>query len=202
MSKLVYVATFVAGTVIGGLATWLFLDKKYKDISKKEIDSVKEKFSRGWDLKKVDEKPKEEPEEEPKESEDPPVMDIKTYAQKILKDSGYVDYSTKIKAAEEPKSSEEPVVYDEPYIISFDEYGELYDYETINLIFYQDGVLADEEDEIVEDIKDTVGDALDHFAEHDDEALFVRNDKRKCDYEISRDYRRYSAVVGMDDTEE
>ena len=63
-------------------------------------------------------------------------------------------------------------------------------------IIQRDGVLADENDEVIEDVEDAVGiDSLNHFGEYEDDSVFVRNDARKCDYEILLDQRTYSEVV-------
>ena len=77
-------------------------------------------------------------------------------------------------------------------MISPDEFGEFEDYRTINLSYYADEVLADEDDNIIEDIEGTVGEeSLSHFGEYDDDAVHVRNDRIKCDYEILLDERFY-----------
>ena len=66
----------------------------------------------------------------------------------------------------------------------------------ISLTYYADGVLADENDEVIEDVEDAVGiDSLNRFGEYEDDSVFVRNDARKCDYEILLDQRTYSEVV-------
>ena len=60
-----------------------------------------------------------------------------------------------------------------------------------------DGVLADDMDEIIEDVDEVVGeDSLNHFGEFEEDSVYVRNDERKCDYEILRDNRNYADVVG------
>ena len=87
---------------------------------------------------------------------------------------------------------------DKPHVISPDEYGDC-DYTTISLTYYSDGVLADDEDEIVEDIDNTVGaDFAEHFGDYEKDSVHIRNDRRKCDYEICKDNRSYSAVTGID----
>jgi len=81
-------------------------------------------------------------------------------------------------------------------VISPDSFGEMDDYNRISLTYYADGVLADEDDEVVDDVDATVGsDALNHFGEYEDDSVFVRNDSRKCDYEILLDTRNYADVV-------
>ena len=87
------------------------------------------------------------------------------------------------------------VTRDQHYIIRPDEFGEYDDYDTISLTYYADHILTDEDDEIVEDIEDKIGfDALSHFGEYEEDSVFVRNDRIKCDYEILLDQRKYSEV--------
>lgn len=87
------------------------------------------------------------------------------------------------------------VTRDQHYIIRPDEFGEYDDYDTISLTYYADHILTDEDDEIVEDIEDKIGfDALNHFGEYEEDSVFVRNDRIKCDYEILLDQRKYSEV--------
>ena len=53
-----------------------------------------------------------------------------------------------------------------------------------------------EDDEKVEDVDNVVGlESLAHFGEYEDDSVFVRNDRLKCDYEILLDQRTYSDVI-------
>ena len=89
-------------------------------------------------------------------------------------------------------------VSDTPYVISPEEFGEKEDYETISLTYYADGVLTDDNDEKMEDYEETIGkDSLDHFGEYEDDSVFVRNDKLRCDFEILSDLRTYSEVLKL-----
>ena len=82
-----------------------------------------------------------------------------------------------------------------PYVIKPEEFGEFEEYETISLTYYADQVLADDNNEPVEDVEETVGFAsLGHFGEYEDDSVFVRNDRLKCDYEILLDSRNYADV--------
>lgn len=83
-----------------------------------------------------------------------------------------------------------------PYVISPDEFGEIDNYEEISMTYYSDGVLADDNDNIVNDVEDIIGtESLTHFGEYEDDSVFVRNDCLKCDYEILLDSRKYSDVL-------
>ena len=84
---------------------------------------------------------------------------------------------------------------EKPYVIDPNEFGEC-DYSTVSLTYYADDVLTyDEDDEIVVDRDDIVGnDAVNHFGEYEADSVFVRNDARKCDYEILYDQRNYHDI--------
>ena len=59
-------------------------------------------------------------------------------------------------------------------------------------------MLTDDNDEKMEDYEETIGkDSLDHFGEYEDDSVFVRNDKLRCDFEILSDLRTYSEVLKL-----
>ena len=121
---------------------------------------------------------------------DRPKPDLKEYAEQ-LKKNGYTRYSD-LSADDEGVSDKQT----KPYVIPPEQFGDDEEYEQISLTYYADGVLADENDEVIEDVEDAVGiDSLNHFGEYEDDSVFVRNDARKCDYEILLDQRTYSEVA-------
>lgn len=186
------VLAFTVGAAVGSVVSWKFLRTTYERIAQEEIDSVKEAFARreecGSEPRRAAEVSDEPEQAENAQDEKPSIAE---YAARLAA-HGYTDY-----AAISSKETEGKKDVERPYVISPDEFGEFYDYEQITLTHYSDGVLADENDEIVDDVDDTVGsDYADHFGEHEEDSVHVRNDKRKCDYEILRDYRSYSDVVG------
>ena len=82
-----------------------------------------------------------------------------------------------------------------PYVISPDDFDDNDDYEVVSLVYYSDGVLADEDDNVIEDVEGMVGeDSLNHFGEYEDDSVFVRNDERKTDYEILLDSRNFADI--------
>lgn len=183
-------AVFGLGLIIGGVAgvaaSWQYFKMKYQDISDEEIASVKETFARREPLE-ID------PDMQNKAEQARKKPDISTYAN-ILKENGYRDYNAE--SQEKPKKQPVEIEEDKPYVISPDSFGEMDDYNRISLTYYADGVLADEDDEVVDDVDATVGsDALNHFGEYEDDSVFVRNDSRKCDYEILLDTRNYVDVA-------
>lgn len=185
---------FAAGAAIGSLATFKFVKEKYERLAQEEIDSVKEVWSRKKEddgemtAKECAELGKEVNRgfQDGSKAINPNIA--MNYAAELVK-NGYIAYSD-IK-----KEDREVGSVDRPYVIAPEEFGAYDDYETISLTYYADQILADEDDELVEDVDEIIGfDSLTHFGEYEDDSVFVRNDTLKADYEILLDTRRYSDV--------
>ena len=168
------VLIFTLGGAIGSAIAWKLTKDKYAKLAQEEIDSVKETYKARYGKSETtdeSEEPQDE-EEAPKETED----DRSTiHYNQILRDEGYADG---------------------PYVISPDEYGDEEEYSLLEFTYYSDKVLADENDDPVDDVDNTVGyDSLCHFGEYKDDAVHIRNDRLKCYIEILRDERKYSDVI-------
>lgn len=181
---------FIAGAGIGSVCTWQLLKRKYELIAQEEIDSVKAAYATRETGKSLVEgfcnglKVAED-----RTQKDEGDVDFKKYAS-IIQKEGYTDYS---RSVEEKKGE---AFVEKPYVISPEEFGEFEEYEKISLTYYADEVLADENDEEVDDVDEIVGEeSLNHFGEYEDDSVFVRNDRLKCDYEILLDQRNYSDVA-------
>ena len=174
---------FAVGAAIGSSATWYFVKTKYERIANEEIESVKEAFS-----------PKKSESKEEPESDS--THNMVTY-EKMLGNLNYTNY-TEVTNDNDEKGVEEMTEKKKgPYVISPDEFGNIPEYDAVSLNYYSDGVLANDWDEIIEDVDDVVGEeSLTHFGEYEADSVFVRNDDAATDYEILRDLRNYWDVVG------
>lgn len=189
MSKVTGFVIFVMGAAVGSVATWQYTKKKYEQIAQEEIDSVKAMLfsKRDPDAEIKVEVSESEPAKVEKVTEKPNILE---YAARLERE-GYTNYSDMGSRKEERTPMKE-----KPYVISPEEFGEFEEYEKISLSYYADQVLADENDELIEDVDDVVGiESLTHFGEYEDDSVFVRNDRLKCDYEILMDQRTYSEVL-------
>lgn len=179
-NKSVNLLIFVAGIGTGVLLTLQYAKNKYERIAREEIESVKAVF-----------KNKKKNNCDFKQSEEVRV-DIADYAG-LLKKEGYDPCPEKGENTKERRLIHR---MENPYLIAPEEFGEFDDYEPISLTYYADQILADENDEIIEDVENCIGfESLNHFGDYEEDAVFVRNDERRCDYEILKDNRKYSDVV-------
>lgn len=179
---------FIIGAASGATVAWYLLKDKYETLAQEEIDSVKEVFAR-HEQEMKDETVKRNVAEGIKDS-DRTKPDLKEYAEQ-LKKNGYTRYSDL--SADDGGVSDKQT---KPYVIPPEQFGDDESYDQISLTYYADGILADENDEVIDDVEETVGiESLNHFGEYEDDSVFVRNDTRKCDYEILLDQRTYSEVA-------
>ena len=179
-NKVVNAIAFLLGAGIGSVVTWKLVETKYKKLAQEEIDSVREVYSKK-EIALANEVKKAHACLEANTKNDK----VPSYHH-IVEDMGY--------AAE----SEEEEGVSNVYVIPPESYGEL-DYEEVSLTYYADDVLAYDDDSVIRDIDKVVGKgSLNTFGEYEDDSVFVRDDDKKIDYEILRDTRRYSDVVGDD----
>lgn len=189
---------FTAGAAIGSVITWKVVENKWKKIAEDEIESMREYF-----IKKYQ---KEESAEETKESKE--IEDLNSAkkaitskhheerlaglekAREIVTNMGYSDQSN-INAEREGDYMIQPYVIKDP-----DDFGET-GYEMVTMVYYEGNNVLEEDFEgpIPEDeIDDLVGeDFASHFGENPDDpdTVYIRNDSKKIDYEIRKDYGFY-----------
>ena len=180
---------FTAGAAIGSVVTWKIVKTKYEHYAREEIESVKAL----WEETYGDKSESDENVEEETEDEFEKAASEKEEYEQLVKDAGYTADQTDITQ----NQNEEDGSMDTPYVITPEEFGEN-GYDTVSLNYYEgDGVLTDDYDEPFtdEEIEELVGaDFAEHFGEYEDDSVFVRNDFVKVDYEILKDYGKFSEI--------
>lgn len=173
MSKAATGFAFIAGFAIGGAGVWYYTKDKYARIAEEEIASVKAAYAAKQEPVTVHQ---DEDAIRNASAKGPDKASIIDYARR-LEDAGYRDYSRTV----EPKKN----IGETPYVISPDEFGEIEEYTKVSLSYFEeDDILSDELGEVVDDVEEIVGDALDHFGDYEEDSVFVRSDAKRCDYEI------------------
>ena len=174
MKKALY---FLLGAAAGSLTTWLLLKNKYCNNENDEISWAE------W--KEVSRGKTEKFEEEPKKKETTAsTRETSSIRSDMMRDAAdYIRYNGYWETAKQYEDRA-----NKPYVIKPEEFGENSEYSQITLTYYSDGVLADDNDEMLDDdAGQIVGtDFMDHFGEFEEDSVFIRNDRRKTDYEIVR----------------
>lgn len=168
-----YFITFALGAAAGSVAAWAILKPKYEQAKNEEVEEVREyyheKYSDTLDkMSKLNKVAREAVEEYPYENETDQEGG-----------SGTLTFNP---------------TDDVPQVITPEEFAADDEYQSESLTLYSDGVLTDDFDNPIEDVPAMVGDALNHFGEYEDDSVFVRNDRYKCNYEILKDDRTFAEV--------
>lgn len=164
---------FAAGMAVGFLAAKGLLSKKYMQQAQEEIDSVKETFR--------------------KQNKQPaPAKDSVAEAKlRIETKESYRNYTDDLGYSAKVNS-------EQPRIISPEDFGEVDGYDQISLTYYSDETLTDDQERPMDDkeIEDTIGrENLKRLFNGDADAIYIRNDRLKADYEVLRDLTTYAAVL-------
>ena len=176
---------FIAGAGLGAIVSWQFLKNKYEQIANEEIASVKEAYNKKDNIS-ADESEEDEFQEK--------SADGKLVETALPSEEEVNEYKKIVSNYTSNENEEEKGVTNMPrgpYVIKPEEFGNM-DYDLVSLEYYADKVLVDEDDHPIQDVEYMVGeDSLEHFGEYEDDAVYVRNDLIKTDFEILLVESRY-----------
>ena len=216
--------TALAGAATGGLITYKLTGRnlrlKYAEIAKQEIQEARDFYRTqvGKDgmtpeevveervpgperlkveVEKLDYTVPETVEEDEEAKDEPVVIDEEVHS--IFKEGGVVGFDYELEVSRRTEEA--------PYIITHIEYNEgEKGYEQSTLTYFEDDdVLADERDQMVEEVEATAGhDNLEKFGYGSDDpnTVYIRNDRVELDMEIVRSRGSYAKeVLGFDASE-
>ncbi len=173
------IVIFITGAALSSVVTWKLLQKKYNEMLNEEMSSFKKEMR------------------EVKERHDERIETLNTTIKNMYEDTIQETTSKHYRGLLNDLGYDDDELEPKPYVISPEEVGNTdEDYELISLNYYEDGVLADDWDEPIEDVERVVGkDSLNHFGEYEDDSVYVRNDRLKCEYEILLRSGKFADVI-------
>lgn len=181
MNKVLYFGIMAGAAAIAALATWKYAKEKYSKEANDDINEMKAYYKSKYESHPEQEEVKEAPApEKTKTKEQQKSEEIKNY-RKMTREMYKANHEDEV---------------GHPYVISPDDFGENPGYDRITLTYYADQILADENDEIIKDVEETVGfESLTRFGEYEADVVHVENDILRCYYEITKDLRKYVDVA-------
>ena len=189
MKKALYLAAFLAGAAVGALGTVIYVRKNYDVSEKTEEDNEIAEDDTKETVAEI-----EESKEEAliRRTNNDILKSIKDPEERAKKEKLLNEYFNAASVYGNPKN-EEDVLHVDPYKIRPDEFSQFEDYSAVELTLYSDGIVADDRDEIVENVDELLGpDFKDLFDDGEDE-VFIRNDLRCCDYAVTKDLQTFEA---------
>lgn len=209
MSKFKTCLAFVSGVAVGAIGAGVILKKVYDQLLEERVESVKEAFRYQTmredlvedDISDADLEDMELPFQTTSE-----FKNANREYRKMTESKPYMDYSAMHDKPDhgpevpvEINGEEEREQQDKPYVITPDEFGEFSDYSTISLVCFEDGVITDRDYEVIDNFEEHIGkNACSHIGDYEEDAVHIRNDAKKCDYEILRDERLYAHAISQE----
>lgn len=193
MKKYTFVA-YCVGVVSGYAIAYFTMKRTFEARVEAEVESVKETFRSLQKKDSVNER---------KESDNSsfraefinhdPLKKARDEAIKLARDNKYIAYNNLY--GDEDVSIEEREKM-KPKVIHPDDIDLSGMYRVIELTYYADGVITDENDEEFKDAEDYIGDdALKSFGKYSENAVYVWNGRLRVYYEILKDERTYAEVL-------
>lgn len=211
--KLINALMFAAGAALGSVVTWKVVKTKYDRLIQEEIDSVKEAFAEvyGEHQNNAECEISDENDDEPDPNESAHQIDWSEFEDLNDEEEEYtptrddlMEYASLTHRYHDEKGGAYEVK-EEPYVIGPEDYGERDGYKMVELTYYLDCILEDDECHIITDADELIGPkALNTFGEYVDNLVFVRNDYLRTDFQIYKDYRTYDEAkhIGPDRVDE
>lgn len=193
---------FILGGVAGAFAGYFFGKNKFQAQADKEVESVKQHLEQYYSNKSTSPSNEEKEIVPPKKPTPAPLVDPEKekynrysgmYKGESIPPEG-IQPKTTIHTNTTPKEHKSTT----PYVITPDQYNDS-EYESVQLIWYSDKVLADTDGNIIHNINEVVGpEALSTFGRYLDDTVYVRDDDKKIDYDIAWSPKKYSSISRFD----
>lgn len=192
------IAAFVVGAAAGAAGATLYFKEKYKAESDNEIRQMREYYKKK--MAEVEALEDDIPAETVEETKHSAYSSFDSLVKDEEAKKAYVNYNTvnpvesltkeefdemreRAMTAQHPEEE-----HDEPYILTVEEFEDgRVGYDSIGLSYYEgDDTLVDESEEMV-DVDQTIGEEnLTWFKDSGTDAMYIRNDRVSCDYEVIR----------------
>lgn len=180
--KTIYSILLSASCLVGGFGIgYIFSKKKFEKKADDEIAMMRNKFN---DRLKEIITPEPEAKNKTNKSEKTKTVDIKKEAE-AKSHSTYINYTAPYKTtAPSDESSKMPknnirVITPEEFMNS--------SYDSVTLLYYEDGTYVDDDGNIIRNPKDIFGPKINvpkSFGQYEDDSVYVRDDDKKVDYEV------------------
>ena len=194
-------ASFIIGSAAGFALGYFISKNKYLNMAEKEISSVKKVYEKHFmnvNAKNDNDEKSTTASDVTTHTEENEKKKYKNYAAAYNgSESKEVTVTNSIDRNDKP-SIPKPKKHVTPYVISPDEYRDS-PYEAQTLIWYADKILTDDDGNVIHNINEVIGpEALSTFGRYEDDAVYVRDDENKIDYEIIWNPKKFSSTRDED----
>lgn len=192
-------AAFATGFTVGYIFTRRNLAGKYENILQEEIADVKRHYAMrqqngDFNVEKIVER-----EVPVLKQTDPPTQEERVNLFDVARMRDIIVSNGREEETFDYSKAEEEREFEDIYVITYDEFfdGESTNSQTTLTYYVEDDILADEQDESIDDPINLIGeDCLQWgYGSKDNNVVYIRNENLGADYEVLRNQNSYSETV-------
>lgn len=184
----------IGGIAIGAGISSIYHKNKYEQMIQEEVESLREHMrnQQGTNGPKPEDKCKDG--NEPTENisgEETSIEPLTNDEEEMREVRNIINYSKYSSSDEDALDSK----YKKPFIVTPEDFASMPGYDTDTFYYHQDDIISNDNQEIVDDIELTFGMSIEdirgQFGVYEDDAIYIRNERLKTDYEILREETNY-----------
>lgn len=187
------ILTFLAGLTIGAGVSWVYHKNKYEQMVQDEVEALR-------DHAKEKEEVKKEPVIIPNESE---IHEVGVYpTEEELEEANEIVTKQNYNTAFNKEENDMAQKYKTPFVVTPDDFASLPGFDTDTFYFHHDNIISNSNNEMVEEdeIERILGMSVEEigaeFGRYEDDSVFIRNMRLKCDYEVLKEEENFEQRNG------
>lgn len=182
---------FIGGIVVGAGATYIYQKNRYEEMIQEEIDDLREHMKGSQGTGPVE---KEDETESSDIEAEVTVEECDYMEEENRRQAEYEDLLEKNNYTDKDNIAGK---FKKPFVVTPQEFASLTGFDTDTFHYYNNDVMTNDNNELLEfdEVVDLLGltpdDIKDQFGKYQDDTVFIRNMRLKCDYEILRENEDY-----------
>lgn len=178
---------FIGGLTVGAGVSWIYHKNKYEEMVKEEVEELREHMKEKEDKKEPtivsNDKPSQTAEQMEKEYEESIGR-----VHNLVRDNKYTSSD---------EEDEKIVKYKKPFVVTPEDFTSVPGFDSDTFYYHHDDIISNDRNEMMsdDDIEQILGltieEIKDQFGVYEDDAVYIRNMRMKCDYEILREEEDY-----------
>lgn len=189
---------FIGGIVVGAGVTYIYQKNRYEEMIQEEIESLREhtkeketKIKENESEENITEFVKSDLDEEIKKAENYENYYDETISKvhNLVRENNYI--------SSEEQENEIANKFKKPFLLTPEEFGSIPGFDADTYYYHHDDIISNDNQEIVDDVQQILGmseiEIKEHFGDYEDDpdAVYIRNMRLKCDFEILREEENF-----------
>jgi hypothetical protein len=194
---------FIGGIVVGAGASWVYHKNKYEQMVQDEVESLREHMKNGKSTNT-------EPTEFEAKDENEEIKQAKEYYDNNLAEEEYDESMARVHnlvrenhyTSSNDKEENMANKYKKPFVVTPDDFASVPGFDTDTFYYHQDDIISNGDNEMLgeHEVEQILGLSVlqikEQFGVYEEDSVYIRNMRMKCDYEILREEENFTRRNG------